>query len=56
MAWNGTGTYNLPAAYTPEVNGTVVDATRYNGATSDIATGITAALAKNGENSATVNL
>lgn len=56
MAWNGTGTYNLPAAYTPEVNGTVVDATRYNGATSDIATGITAALAKNGENSATANL
>lgn len=56
MPWNGSGTYNLPPAYTPEVNGTVIDATRYNGTTSDVATGITACLAKNGENSATGNI
>jgi len=56
MAWNGSGSYVLPAAYTPEVAGNLVDSARYNGALSDIAAGITAALAKNGENAATANL
>jgi hypothetical protein len=56
MAWNGSGTYVLPPAYSPEVNGTTIDAARYNGLTSDVATGITAALAKNGENTPTANL
>jgi hypothetical protein len=56
MPWSGTGTYALPPAYSPEVNGTVIDAARYNGLTSDIATGLTAALAKNGENVPTANL
>jgi hypothetical protein len=56
MPWSGSGTYSLPPAFSPEVNGTVIDATRYNGLTSDVATGITAALAKNGENVPTANL
>jgi len=56
MPWSGAGTYSLPAAYTPEVNGTTIDATRYNGATTDIATAISACLAKNGENVPTANL
>ena len=56
MPWNGSGTYALPPAYSPEVNGTTIDATRYNGLTNDVATGISAALAKNGENAATANL
>jgi hypothetical protein len=56
MPWSGTGTYSLPPAYSPEVNGTVIDAARYNGLTLDIATGLTAALAKNGENVPTANL
>ena len=56
MAWNGVGTYNLPPAFSPEVNGTTIDATRYNGLTTDVAAGITAALAKNGENVPTANL
>lgn len=56
MAWNGTGTYVLNPLYTPEVNGNVVDAVRYNGALNDIAAGITSALAKNGENVPTANL
>ena len=56
MAWNGLGQYNLNPAFTPEVNGTVIDAVRYNGNTSDIAAGITACLAKNGENVPTANL
>ncbi len=56
MPWSGSGSYTLPPAYSPEVNGTTIDATRYNGLTSDVATGITAALAKNGENVPTANL
>lgn len=56
MAWSGSGTYSLPPAYSPEVNGTTIDAVRYNGLTSDVASGITACLAKNGENVPTANL
>lgn len=56
MSWNGTGTYVLNPAYTPEAPGNVVDSTRYNGALTDIANGITASLAKNGENVPTANL
>lgn len=56
MAWNGIGSYVLSPTYSPEINGTVIDATRYNGLTNDIAAGISACLAKNGENAATGNL
>lgn len=56
MPWTGTGAYNLPPAYSPEINGATIDADRYNGLTLDVATGITAALAKNGENVPTANL
>lgn len=56
MPWTGTGTYNLPPAYSPEINGTTVDADRYNGLTLDVAAGITASIAKNGENVPTANL
>lgn len=56
MPWNGLGTYVLPPAFSPESNGAVIDAVRYNGLTSDVATGITNALNKNGENSPTANI
>jgi len=56
MSWNGSGTYILPPAFSPEVNGTTIDATRYNGLTTDVAGGISACLAKNGENVPTANL
>lgn len=56
MSWNGTGTYVLNPLFTPEAPGNVVDSTRYNGALTDIANGITASLAKNGENVPTANL
>lgn len=56
MAWNGAGTFLLDPAYSPEINGTVIDAVRYNGLTTDIAAGITVALAKDGQNSATANI
>lgn len=56
MPWNGSGTYSLPPAYSPEVNGTTIDANRYNGLTNDVATGITQAIAKDGQNTPTANL
>lgn len=56
MPWTGGGTYNLPPAYSPEVNGTVIDATRYNGLTTDVAAGISNALAKDGQNVPIANL
>jgi hypothetical protein len=56
MAWNGAGTFVLNPSFSPEVTGTVVDATRYNGLTGDIATGITQTINKNGENVPTANL
>lgn len=56
MPWNGLGTYELPSAYSPEVNGTTIDADRYNGLTDDVAVGITASLNKNGENSPTADI
>lgn len=56
MPWNGSGSYVLPPAYSPEVNGTVIDAVRYNGLTTDVASGISNALAKDGQNVPTANL
>lgn len=56
MPWNGSGTFNLDPSYSPEVNGTVIDAVRYNGLTTDIASGITNALAKDGQNVPTANI
>lgn len=56
MAWNGLGQFVLNPLYSPEVNGTIIDAVRYNGLTSDLAAGITASIAKNGENVPLANL
>lgn len=56
MPWNGLGSYVLPVAFSPEVSGTLIEAGRYNGLTSDVATGISACLAKNGENTPTADL
>lgn len=56
MAWNGLGQYILNPTYDPEANGDLIDAVRHNGRMNDLATGITACLAKNGENVPTANL
>ena len=56
MAWNGLGTFILNPSFSPEVNGNIIDAVRYNGLFTDLAIGLTAALAKNGENAPTANL
>lgn len=56
MPWNGSGTFNLDPSYSPEVAGTTIQPGRYNGLTGDIASGITNALAKDGQNTPTANL
>lgn len=56
MAWNGLGQFVLNPLYSPEINGNIIDAVRYNGLTSDLAAGITASIAKNGENVPIANL
>jgi len=56
MAWNGSGTFVLNPSYSPEVDGTTIEAARYNGLTTDIAAGITNAIAKDGQNTPTANL
>lgn len=56
MSWNGSGTYTPPGASFPEVNGTTIDADRYNAVINDIATGLTLALTKDGQNTPTANL
>lgn len=56
MAWNGLGQFVLNPLYSPEVNGNIIDAVRYNGLTADLAAGISASIAKNGENVPTANL
>lgn len=56
MPWNGSGTYAPPPASFPEVTGTVIDAARFNATVNDLATGISAALPKNGEGAPSANL
>lgn len=56
MPWNGIGTFVLDPLYSPEINGTIIDAVRYNGLTEDIAAGLTNAINKAGENVPVANL
>lgn len=56
IPWNGSGTFVLDPSFSPEVDGTTIEAGRYNGLTSDIAAGITNALTKDGQNVPTANL
>lgn len=56
MPWNGLGQFVLNPLYDPETNGNIIDAVKHNGRMNDLAAGVTAALAKNGENAPTANL
>lgn len=56
MAWSGSGAFSLTTTGTPFVAGTTISSTVVNNLDNEIATGINACLAKNGENSATANL
>jgi hypothetical protein len=52
---NGAGTYSLPAG-NPVVSGTTISSTVHNNTMSDIATALTASIAKDGQTTATANL
>lgn len=56
MSWNGLGNFLLDPAFSPEVNGNVIDAVRYNGLFNDTAAGIAATLNRDGENVPRANL
>lgn len=55
MARNGSGIYSLPAG-NPVVTGTTISSTWANNTLSDIATALTASIAKDGQTTATANL
>jgi hypothetical protein len=55
MARNGSGTYSLPAG-NPVVSGTSISSTVHNTTLSDIATALTASIAKDGQTTPTANL
>jgi len=57
MAWNGSGTFSrITTTVSPAVGGTTIDVADQNTYTADVTAGISACLAKNGENAATGNL
>lgn len=55
MSFNGSGTFNL-AAGNPVVTGTVISSTWANNTLSDIATGLTTCITKDGQTTPTANL
>jgi hypothetical protein len=55
MSRNGSGTYQLPAG-NPVVSGTTISSTVHNNTMSDIASALTASIAKDGQTTATANL
>ncbi len=53
MAFNGSGTYSLYATGNPVITGTTISATWANNTLSDIATGLTTCITKNGQTTTT---
>lgn len=56
MSYNGSGTFNINSAGQPVVSGTVITSTAFNALTSDLATGLTTALTKDGQTTPTANI
>ena len=56
MSYNGSGTFNINSAGQPVVSGTVITSTAFNALTSDLATGLSTALTKDGQTTPTANL
>lgn len=56
MPWNGLGQFVLDPDYSPEYNGEIIDAERYNGLFLDVADGVSNAIARDGQNVPTANL
>jgi len=56
MAYNGAGTFLINSAGQPVVAGTTISETVFNALTADLATGLSTAITKDGQTTATANL
>ena len=56
MSYNGSGTFVINSAGTPYVSGTVISSTAANSLNSDLATGLSTALCKDGQSTPTANI
>ena len=56
MSYNGSGTFNINSTGQPVVTGTVISSTVFNALTSDLATGLTTAITKDGQTTTTVRI
>jgi hypothetical protein len=56
MSYNGSGTFNINTAGQPVVTGTIISSTAFNALTSDLATGLSTAMTKDGQTTATGNI
>lgn len=56
MSYNGSGTFNINTSGQPVVAGTIISAATFNALTADLATGLTTALTKDGQTTATARI
>jgi hypothetical protein len=56
VSYNGSGTFNINSAGQPVVSGTVISSTAFNALTSDLATGLSTAMTKDGQTTPTANI
>ena len=56
MSYNGSGTFVINSAGTPYVSGTVISSNAANALNSDLATGLTTAITKDGQTTPTANI
>jgi hypothetical protein len=56
MSYNGSGTFVINSTGQPVVTGTIISSTAFNALTADLATGLTTAMTKDGQTTATGNI
>jgi hypothetical protein len=56
MSYNGSGTFQINTSGQPVVAGTVISSTAFNALTSDLATGLSTAITKDGQTTTTVRI
>jgi len=56
MSYNGSGTFTINTTGQPVVSGTIISSTAFNSLTSDLATGLTTAITKDGQTTTTARI
>ena len=56
ISYNGSGTFNINTSGQPVVTGTVISSTAFNALTSDLGTGLSTAITKDGQTTATARI